>query len=97
MIRFINQIRLIMPRRGHGEHKMPWEDACVGHDSYEAAVTCGELMSQTMKGECTQHDLIDATTLALTAWIGRIQNSMGTKREFRIIKRTTQEEVMQDA
>lgn len=95
MIKFLNQIRLITPCKDHREHQSDWEDACIGHDDYEAAVTCGELMSQVLSGKCTSHDLIDTRTLALTAWVGSIQNQMGTKREFRIIKRT--EEVMRDA
>lgn len=93
-VRFINQIQQTRKCEKHGSHESGWDDACVGHDTFDQAVTCQELMSQTLSGNVVQSELVNEETLALTRFLGALQDQSGATREFRILRRTTTDEVL---
>lgn len=94
MIRFFNQMQTTTPCKKHGKHVADWTDACTGHDDLDTAVTCGALMEATLSGNCKQHDLVPEEILKLTAFFGGLQDQLGVTRAFRIVKRTSNDEVI---
>jgi len=94
MIKFFNQMQITTPCKEHGKHVADWTDACTGHDDLDTAVTCGVLMEAVLDGKCSNHELVPEEVLELTAFLGGIQNQLGVTRVFRIVKRTSNDEVI---
>lgn len=53
-------------------------------------------MIDTLAGKVKESPLVDSETLSMTAIIGQYMKAQGQTNTFRIIKRTTIEEVLAD-
>lgn len=88
-IRYFTQIRHITTCKKHGTHTTPWDDACTGHDTYNDAVTCQELMTQALAGKITRSPLMSDSKMEITNLLGELMTL-----SFQLVKRTTTDEVL---
>lgn len=93
-IRYFTQIQQIAECEKHGDHATDWQDSCTGHDDYDKAVTCQELMKQSLAGKVTNSPLIPDEMMQTTNFLGGLLTALGVKFAFRLIKRTTTDEVL---